>query len=398
MRTTRRLSSCGCAVARAAKVGVLTAAMGFASERFAKADTVVRVPVESLLNARPVSTLVGGKVVAWTSGQGIDADDGLITSAAEAALGQTGAALPDDGTFAADAAHPDIVLHFADGAPASSFQAYELSAAGNFAFAVPPGAYSSLYLAMTSSYGACTLTVTMMYADGSSSPVTFALPDWGTGQPLPTSPPIFFNLISGMHKWTSQDEQVDAPVHTVTGVVLSADRTKELTGVQVSKPGATQTLVFWGATGLASLAIDAAAQADVVAATDALATNTTDSSSGSMTGELDDAAAVSDSADEKPSGDASTGVSGPGSASPQHSGASSGALGADSEASASSGAPERAPGAGVDTSARGCSMSARPQSTAHLWSVVATLYAGALAVAGRRRRTAHNITKPRRRG
>jgi hypothetical protein len=380
-------------MARVTKVGVLAAAMAFASERVAKADTVVQVSVDTLLNARPVSTLVGGKVVAWTPGQGIDADDGLVTSAAEAALGETGVALPDDGTFAADAYHPDIVLHFADSAPASLFQAFELSAAGNFAFAVPPGAYSKVYLLMTSSYGACTLTVTMTYADGSSSPVTFALPDWGTGQPLPTSPPIFFNLISGMHKWTSLDQQIDAPVHTVTGVVLSADGTKELTRVRVSKPGATQTLVFWGATGLASFAIDAAEAADA-AAVDASAMDATGSSSGSTTDELDDArgAVVSDSADEEPSGDASTGVSGSGGSSPQRTGASSGVVGTGSEASASSGAPESASGAGVDTSVGRCSMSGLPQSTAHLWSVVGALYAGAL---GRRGHKEKMSTRPK---
>jgi hypothetical protein len=389
MRTSRRLSRGECALACATLVGVLTAAMGSACEHVARADTVVQLPVDVLLNARPVSTLIGGKVIAWTAGQGIDADDGLITSSAEAALGQTGVALPDDGTFGADADHPDIVLHFADSAPASSFQAYELSAAGHFAFAVPPGAYSKVYLLMTSSYGACTLTVTMMYADGSSSPVTFALPDWGTGQPLPTSPPIFFNLISGMHKWTSQDQQTDAPVHTVTGVVLSADGTKELTGLQVSKPGAAQTLVFWGATGLASLAIDAAMEADGAAAVDASAIDATDSSSGSMTGELDDArgAVVAESADEEPSGDASAGLSGSGGSSPPDSGASSGILGAGREASASSGAPESASDAGAAASAGGCSMSARPLSPAHLWSVLVALSAGALRRRGRLRRS-----------
>ncbi len=75
-----------------------------------------------------------------------------------------------------------------------------------------------IYLLMTTSEGAAPLTVTMTYADATTSVTTFTLPDFGTGQPLPTTPPIFFDLISGMHKWNTSDAQVDTTGHTITGV------------------------------------------------------------------------------------------------------------------------------------------------------------------------------------
>jgi hypothetical protein len=224
----------------------------------ARADTVVQVPIDELLNARPVSTLSGGQVTPWSSGQGIDSADGLVTSAVEAFLGQTGAALPDDGQFAANADHPNVALHFANTAPSTSSQTRNVLGIGDFQFAVPQATYSKLFLVLTSSYGAAPLTVTMTYADGTTSMTSFTLPDWGTGQPLPTTPPIFFNIASGMHKWDAQDQQEDAPVHTLTGVMLTPAPNEELTAVHVVKPTAAQTLVFWGAAAIATSSVDAA--------------------------------------------------------------------------------------------------------------------------------------------
>jgi hypothetical protein len=156
-----------CALARALPIGLLVTA----SSCSARADTVVQIAVD----ARPVSTLTGGQVTPWTPGQGIDDSDGLVTNAVEASLGQTGMALPDDGTFAADADHPEVVLHFSNDVSATSYQARELTMVGNISFDVPKGEYSKLYLLMSSSYGACTLTVTMTYADGLASPITFEI-------------------------------------------------------------------------------------------------------------------------------------------------------------------------------------------------------------------------------
>jgi hypothetical protein len=239
------------------RLTLATTVFAMMAARLARADVVVQIPIDPLLNGRPVSTFTDGKVIPWTAGQGLDAMDGLVTIAAEKALGQTGAALPDDGTFAADADHPQAILHFSNDASATSLQTHFLNGPGDFQFAVPQATYSKLFLYMTSSYGASPLTITATYASGQPSTTSFMLPDWGTGQPLPTNPPIFFNLISGMHKWTAGDQQVDSPVHTITGVAISTDSSRTLTSIQVNSSATMQDLIFWGATGLATSAIDA---------------------------------------------------------------------------------------------------------------------------------------------
>lgn len=338
------------------------------------ADSIVQVPVDSVLDARPVSTYANGQVVPWTPDQGIDSADGLVTDAVEAHLGQTGTALPDDGHFAPDSDHPEVDLHFSNDAPASSFQARLVMGAGSFQFPVPPASYTKLFLLMSSSYGDSPLAVTMTYGDGTTSTTSFSLPDWGTGQPLPANPPIFFDLASGMHKWTEQDEQVDAPVHTLTGVALAPDATRQLESVQVDKSGAAQDLIFWGATGLVSGTFDAAGDASVEGAADTGldASISLDASLSLSNG--DSAGARSDgdvgSDDSAPASNAS-GTEASGMQAPAASGASA-PSGMSAPPSPASGAPSATGGRG------GCSSAPAPsRSATFLAACIALIGAGA---------------------
>jgi hypothetical protein len=220
----------------------------------ASADAVVQLPIDSLLDGRPVTTWTGGQIVTWTVG--VDGTDGLMTAAAEAQLNETGVALPDDGTFPADARHPEIVLHFSNAAPAAAPQAHSLvMAAGQFDIPVTAGAYTSVFLIFSSSYGASALGFTLTYADGSSSTVNVTVPDWAAG--APANDPVLFDLIGGMMKWNAQNQELDTPNHTLTGVQLAPTAGKDLSRIQVNKPDATTTLTFWGATGVASSLVDA---------------------------------------------------------------------------------------------------------------------------------------------
>ena len=56
------------------RASILTAAAAaaLAFARIASADTIVQVPIDALLNARPVSTLTGGVIVTWSPMQGVD--------------------------------------------------------------------------------------------------------------------------------------------------------------------------------------------------------------------------------------------------------------------------------------------------------------------------------------
>src|SRR5450432_2402997 len=243
-----------------AAVGSFVVAVTSLNATTARADTIVQFPIDSLLNARPVSTLINGAVVPWTATQGVDGDgggDGYVTKAAEAKLGQTGNALPDDGVFPAANGVPEIDLHFPNSAPATSFQAHSAhhGVAASIDFSVPQATYSKIFLVLTSSEGAEKLTVTMTYADATTSTTSpFTLADYDTAIPANTAEVSYFSLIS-MHKWTGTDQQTDNAGHQITGVILTPAATKPLTRITIAKPADGQYLVFWGATGIATSAV-----------------------------------------------------------------------------------------------------------------------------------------------
>jgi uncharacterized membrane protein YgcG len=369
----------------------IAAAAALTFARVAWADTVVQIPIDALLNARPVSTLTNGAVVTWSPTQGVDGNggaDGFVTVAVMTKLNQMGVALPDDGTFAANAMHPAVVLHFSNAAPATSFQAHNIhgGAAQNFQFAVPQATYSNVYLFMTTSEGAAPLTITMTYSDATTSMTNFNLPDYGTGAPLPTTPPIFFNLISGMHKWTAANAQIDTAGHTITGVTLSPTAGKQLTGIQLAKAMGGQYLVFWGATGVATSPVDAGTPAvDAGGSTDA----TVADASG------DDGGGASSGASSGTSSGAGTGAtsgsstsgssSGSGGASgAAGTGASTGSMAGGSGASSGSAGASSGTGFGASPTSGGCACSFSPAPSSGL-TIVGSL-AALCGVLRRRRR------------
>ncbi len=260
---------------RARALRVLTATTVFSAlllvrTRSASADTAVQIPVDSLLDGRSVSTLSGTTIVPWSAGQGVDGDgnaDGFVTSSVEALLqtqnktenGKLGVALPDDGTFPETTRHPEIVLHFSNMAASTSPQTHQVHISQgpqSFQFAVPPATYSKLFLVITCSEGAAALTVTLSYAGGAAPTVTqLMLPDYGIGG-AQANDAVFFNLISGMDKWSTTDQEGDGPSHTITGIELSPTPSATLTGVQVAKTNGSHA-VFWGATGIATSAVSA---------------------------------------------------------------------------------------------------------------------------------------------
>ncbi len=245
---------------------VLTAITLFALclARVAWADTVVQIPIDSLLDARPVSTVTNGVEVPWTAGQGIDGNgggDGYVTKSVAAKHNYTGPALPDDGIFPAANGLPEFDLHFADANPATSFQAHNAHAgmAATIQFAVPQATYSNLHLVMTDSENADMLTVTLTYSDATTSTVgPFTMPDYDQGLPANTKDVTYFSIFSGQ-KWGPMDTPGDNMGHSITGVTLTPSPTKPLTGVTITKPSDGHYLVFWGAVGIATSPVDAGA-------------------------------------------------------------------------------------------------------------------------------------------
>jgi len=218
----------------------------------AQADTVVQVPLPGLLDGRTVSTLTGGKVVPWTMDSGVDGGgngNGYMTQAASKSLGQNVKALPDDGKFAADARHPEIVLHYSNDADAASPQTHPVHGAMGFDFNVPVATYSKLFLIVTSAEGSSGLTVTFTYADASTEMVKLSVPDYFNDVSDP-----FFILYGNMAKWGKNGNVGEQNHHNLDGVEVHPAAGKMLTKVHVDKT-AGGYLVFWGATGLATSAV-----------------------------------------------------------------------------------------------------------------------------------------------
>src|SRR4029079_15981725 len=91
---------------------------------------------------------------------------------------------------------------------------------------------------------------------GGAQPVVqkLMLPDYGVGGAADNDK-VFFNLISGMRKWSSTNQEGDGPSHTITGIELAPSATDKLTSIGIEKTNGSH-VVFWGATGVARSAVD----------------------------------------------------------------------------------------------------------------------------------------------
>jgi hypothetical protein len=282
-----------------------------------------------------------------------------------------GAALPDDGVFPAANGIPEIDLHFSNNNSATSFQAHNAHSgvAASIEFAVPQATYSKIFLVLTSSEGADKLTVTMTYADATTSVTPqFTLADYDTPLAANTAEVSYFSLIS-MHKWTATDVQTDNAGHQITGVSLTPTPTKPLTRITIAKPADGQYLVFWGATGIATSPVDAGAMPGLDSSTEA---STEDGGSDSSVGATDDAGGMGNGS----SGSASS--SGVGSSGATSSGASSGVTMAGSDASSSGGSSGTGTPASGGGSNGGCSLSGSSRTDVAFWGSMLAL--GAIVV------------------
>jgi hypothetical protein len=215
-----------------------------------RADTVVQIPVASILNTRSVTTLTEGKLVTWQIGIDGNGDaDGYLTRAASLFKGDINLkALPDSGLIPATARHPDVQLNYSN-ADGTGNQTRYVRGIGEFTVPVPQAKYSKLFLFFTSSEGASNLTFKLTYADSSES-VSIVMPDYF--DIIPATNATLFNLVLDLPKWNKQNVAVEKTHHYIDGVELHPAPGKVLTEVKVSKTAAKAYLVFWGATGIAT--------------------------------------------------------------------------------------------------------------------------------------------------
>lgn len=238
-------------IPKAALTLATATAVSLALASAARADTVVQVPLPGLLDARSVTTLTDGKLVVFT----LPTDGGGLQNAfATAAVAQMqGAppanALPDDGRFAANARHPEVLLNFSNAAAADAPQTHLVAPSASFDFAVPAATYSKLFLFFNGAAGGSTVKVTLGYADATMDQQSATVPDYYMD--ISPTDPVIFNLATGLAKWDKTHQINEADHHNITGVELNGLPGKTLQTVKVER-GAEGTLVFWGATGIAT--------------------------------------------------------------------------------------------------------------------------------------------------
>lgn len=216
----------------------------------AHADTVVQVPLPTVLDARSVTTLTAGQLVIFTlPTDGGNLQNAFATKAVAELKGKPAAnALPNDGKFPANERHPEVVLNFSNEAAATSPQTHLMLPSAKITFPVPAATYSKFYLFFNGAAGGTTIKVTLTYTDGTSI-ANAVIPDYYNNS-LPTDP-VVFDLAPNLAKWDKTTAINEADHHNINGVELLPTAGKTLTNVEVER-GVEGNLVFWGATGVAT--------------------------------------------------------------------------------------------------------------------------------------------------
>jgi hypothetical protein len=240
-------------LAAAAVVVAMSALAWAAGPQAAKAPEAVQVDVKDLLNARVVTTVTDGKVNNLKID--IDGAGGHCTMhAAELLKTKDPHALPNDGKFAANDKHPEVVLNYKDG-DGEANQARRVTGEGTFTFAVPEKKYSQMWLWVTSGQGPSDIHTELTYKDGTSETRDIQVPDWfweltPNAKDAKMDDKNRCNLAVDLGKWSKEGPMIASEPrhHFIHGVDATPNPAKELVKVTVKKDKGG-LMCFYGATG-----------------------------------------------------------------------------------------------------------------------------------------------------
>ena len=386
---------------RIAPLSTLVAALLLLSAGTARAaDTVVQVPLPGVLDARSVITYGNGAIVPFTltiDGGGGDVgtgglQNGFATKAVAMAKspGNVANSLPDDGHFAADTHHPEVVLNYSN-TDATSPQCHLVKPKVGatppdiLTFPVPPATYSKLFLFFHGANGGTTLKITASYADATTDVTMATIGDFGNGSVPPANGNVFV-LVGNLAKWSKTATIAEGGNHNIFGVEVDP-MAKTLMSVKVER-GDTGYLVFWGATGVATGPVSGLPDAGTPPADGGGAAGASGGAAGASGGAGATGAAGTSGGAGANGAAGSSQAGAPGAAGAGAAGASGGAAGTTGAAGATTTAGTAGAAGTHAKSSSGCSLSATDAgATSAGWLVVAA----ALLSSARRRRRARAV-------
>ncbi len=208
------------------------------------AQKVIQADIQSLLNARIVTTLSNNKLVLWT--ESLDAgESGMATQSAVLSNGdKTSIALPDDGVFSANELHPKVMLNFSNAKPIG-FQARRSIGVDSFIIVTPKKKYEKVFLFCMSGNGQSNLSFQLIYSDKTIETCERYVPDWFFDlKPTDTNLCV---LAKNMGKWDNTNKLMEADHHYIHGVILQPNPVKKLVNIYVKKKKKA-VMTLWGVT------------------------------------------------------------------------------------------------------------------------------------------------------
>jgi len=207
----------------------------------------IQFDVKSLLNARMITTWSNGKLVCWN--KGVDGTwSGLATRSAADLMGSKDkVALPNNGTFEANAFHPKVVLNFSDAdATGNQVRFTDKNTADSYSFPVAPNCYSNISLFFMSAFGSSEITVEIAYSDKTTQLKKYTIEDWAWR--IDENETKYF-LAANMAKWGNAYTELEKDSHYLMAINIQPEISKKVVEITVNKPVSETTLSFWGATG-----------------------------------------------------------------------------------------------------------------------------------------------------
>jgi len=209
-----------------------------------RAGETVQIDAQDVFNMRPINTMVNGKLVPMNNN--IDGAGGIATkSAAKAAGSDDPRSMPDDGKFAANDKHPEVIFSYATDDGRKNL-ARKSQGEDEFIVTVPLKNYAKLFLFFASGAGPSKIHVDLKYQDGSLESRSMEVPDW-FWELKPDDKDRCY-IAPDLSKW-SPDKMLEKDHHFIFGLNVNPAPDKTLVKIRIKK-AAPGIMAFFGGTGL----------------------------------------------------------------------------------------------------------------------------------------------------